>query len=67
MGKTTWRPQLLEVAMAVQEGIRVEKDYMTSDMKHMRKIFLWEINVFFWKVRHFSCGLARNSRQDMIF
>lgn len=40
MGKTTWRPQLLEVAMAVQEGIRVEKDYMTSDMKHMRKIFL---------------------------
>ena len=65
MGKTTWRPQLLEVAMAVQEGIRVEKDEFWYETQE--KDFLGEINVFFWKVRYFSCGLARNSRQDMIF
>lgn len=40
MGKTTWRPQLLEVAMAVQEGIRVEKDdfwYETHEKDFFRR------------------------------
>lgn len=62
MGKTTWRPQLLEVAMAVQEGIWVEKDdfwYETHEKDFFRRnkpIFLEDKIFQLWLAAKFEAG-----------